>query len=93
MDLSDISTQLAFAVLAAVTAAVVHAMRQRDAKKRMALVESGRVCLNCDSFEVVDAPTGVRCEACGYVTSDALRRAQVSSADIAAVTDPRTRHD
>lgn len=93
MELSDAAWELFFAINAALIAAAVHAWRKRDAKKRMALVATGRLCMNCDSVDVVDAPKGIRCQACGYVTSNAVLHAQVSTADIAAVTDPRASHD
>ncbi|MCB9660032.1 MAG: hypothetical protein H6726_20450 [Sandaracinaceae bacterium] len=74
--------------LGVVVWAVVHALRIRAAKQRMARIAAGNQCLNCDGVDVTRQADGMRCNACGYVASNALLETNVSERDIAAVTTP-----
>ena len=75
-------------LIALVAGTVLHALRKRDARKRLARMATGRVCLSCDSDDVVTVEGGIRCETCGYVTGNSLLAAEVSEEDIDAITRP-----
>ncbi|MCA9576053.1 MAG: hypothetical protein KC668_11485 [Myxococcales bacterium] len=85
------SFKVILVAIAFVVWAVVHALRIRAAKKRLAHIAAGNQCLSCDGVDVTKEPTGLRCNACGYFTSNVLLRTEVSERDIAAVTAPGPR--
>jgi hypothetical protein len=81
-----------FALIAVVSAVVVH-MRKAEAKKRLAELDDGKRCVACNGTEMEVFRGNARCRRCGHTASLAgLRSAQITDAEIAKITAPDDRH-
>jgi hypothetical protein len=82
--------KLSIALLTVVVAYVVHQKRQYDSRRKLALIDAGRMCIACEGIDMKVEGDAIRCCTCGQVVSlAALERTAVSSREIAQVTDPR----
>ena len=69
-------------VISIVAAAAMSWYKRRGARAYLAKVNAGACCLHCDSSEVTREAHGVRCLACGCVTSNELIGTPVSEAEL-----------
>ena len=74
--------KLAIAGIIALGAVIMTAIRARNARLRLEQVNSGKICLHCDSTDVVLEFSGMKCNACGQLTSSALLGAEARPEDL-----------
>lgn len=82
-------TKVLFAVGGAGLVAAITRRRRAQGRKKLELLESGKMCVLCGSTDVVPGKAGVTCGACGQTTFWTLiKHAPLSDADIAKVSQP-----
>lgn len=72
----------------AIGAAAISLLKRHQARAHLTKLESGGCCLSCDSTDVVREEAGVRCQVCGYLTTnEMLGGPSVSEAELRALND------
>jgi len=70
----------------AIGAAAISFLKRHQARAHLTKLEAGGCCLSCDSPDVVREEAGVRCQTCGYLTSnEMLDGPGVSEAELRAL--------
>ena len=78
----------AFLFIAALTA-----IRQAQGRKKLALLEGGKICVYCNSTKVVPGQAGVVCQTCGQTTLWALiNQPPLSNAEIEKISKRDSRN-
>jgi transcription elongation factor Elf1 len=54
--------------------AILSAVRREQSRKKLAMLEDGKLCVHCGSSKVTSGKAGVVCGACGMTTSWTLIR-------------------
>ena len=85
--------KLAFKVgiglVALIIGGVITWHRVRESRRIVQQMESGQRCFHCDATDVTREDAGIRCNACGQLTSNELLGARgVSEAELAALNAP-----
>jgi hypothetical protein len=69
--------------------AAIASRRRAQGRKKLELLECGKMCVHCGSTDVVPGKAGVTCGACGQTTFWTLiKHAPLSDADITKVSQP-----
>ena len=78
----------AFLFLAALTA-----IRQAQGRKKLAMLESGKICVYCNSTNVIPGQAGVVCHTCGKTTLWTLiNQPPLSNAEIEKISKRDSRN-
>lgn len=66
---------------------VITAIRRAQGRKKLELLEQGKICVHCDSTNIVPGQVGIVCQACGRTTSWTLiKHPPLSNAEIEKIS-------
>jgi hypothetical protein len=82
-----------FVIVGLAFVAILTAYRREQGRKKLALLESGKMCVHCGSTNVTPGQKGVLCGACGQTTSWTLiNHPSLSKEEIDKVSARDDRH-